>query len=177
MNVSARLALGAMAITTLGGVGVDASKLDESPLRKTETLGGVTQLVVEQKGNVVETKNASGATLSSAVWFAVGHTAKQIGAVNDADDNGVPEIALTSIRDSDNRVLVEVKNVVGPTNTNSIWYSAGFTAQGMAVLNDTDNNTDEEVGVLMIRDSDSRILVQGRNAAGSKAARDFWFSP
>ena len=127
--------------------------------------------------NVVEIKNAAGATSPSTVWFAAGHTASQVESVNDADANSTSEVAVLSTRDSDSRTLVEVKNVTGATNTNSIWYSSGFTAQGMAILNDTDNNTIEEVAVLMIRDSDSRILVQGRNAAGNPAPIDYWFSP
>jgi hypothetical protein len=126
--------------------------------------------------NVVEIKNASGATSSSTVWFAPGFSAKQVNAVNDADSNGVPEVAVGSIRDSDSRILVEVKNVTGATNTNQIWYSAGFTGSGMMILNDADNNSIAEVGVLMIRDSDSRVLVQGRNASGSPEPNNYWFS-
>ena len=127
--------------------------------------------------NVVQIKNAAGDTLSSNVWFAPGQTAKQVGAVSDADNNGVPEVAVGSVRDSDSRILVEVKNATGAANTNSIWYSSGFTAQGMAILNDADNNSINEIAVLMVRDSDSRILVQGRNAAGSVTPIDYWFSP
>ena len=48
---------------------------------------------------------------------------------------------------------------------------------GLAILDDTDTNGIEEAGVLLIRDSDGRILVQGRNAAGSSAPRVYWFSP
>ena len=126
---------------------------------------------------LVEVKNASGATLPSAVWFAPGHTALSVQPVNDADKNGVPEIAVLSTRDSDGRIAVEVKNVAGATNPNRIWYSPGFTARGLAILADADGNTVEEAAVLMIRDSDGRILVQSRNAAGDPALNNYWFSP
>jgi hypothetical protein len=127
--------------------------------------------------NVVEVKNASGATLPSAVWFAAGHTADQVGALNDADSNGVPEVAVLSTRDSDGRILVEVKNAAGATNPHAIWYSPGFTASGFAVREDNDGNLIEELAVLMYRNSDLRILVQSRNAAGTLIPTDYWFSP
>jgi hypothetical protein len=127
--------------------------------------------------NVVEIKNASGPTMPSAVWFAPGHTATEVRGLYDVDSNGVPEVAVLSVRDSDSRILVEVKNASGPTLPNALWYSPGFTANGMATIEDTDSDNVDEVLVLMVRDSDGRILVQGRNASGVQAAKNFWFSP
>ena len=126
---------------------------------------------------LVETKNASGNTLPSTVWFAPGHTALSLMPINDADGNGIPEIAVLSTRNSDGRILVEVKNVAGASNPHPIWYSPGFAANGMAVLNDVDNSGAEEIAVLLIRNGDGRILVQGRNAAGSTVQMDYWISP
>jgi len=126
---------------------------------------------------VTEIKNASGATQPSAVWFAVGHTALQLAAVGDSDSNNVPEVAVLSTRDSDGRILVEVKNAAGATSPRALWYSPGFAARSLTILDDVDNNGIEEAGVLMIRDSDGRILVQGRNTAGTQGTKNFWFSP
>lgn len=127
--------------------------------------------------NVVEIKNAAGPTAPSAVWFAAGHTATDVRQVDDADGNSVPEVAVLSTRDSDGRILVEVKNAFGATNPHSVWYSPGFTAHGISIIADTDGNAVEEALVLMIRTSDGRILVQGRNAAGNPAPNQYWFSP
>jgi hypothetical protein len=127
--------------------------------------------------NVVEIKNAAGPTNPTAVWFMAGNTATNVAHIHDADNNGVPEVAVLSVRDSDGRIVVEVKNVTGATNPNSMWYSTGFAAQGLATLADTDSDSVEEAAVLMIRDSDGRILVQGRNAAGNPAPIQYWFSP
>jgi hypothetical protein len=33
----------------------------------------------------------------------------------------------------------------------------------------------QEAAVLMIRNSDGRVLVESRNAAGSLTAKDYWF--
>jgi len=127
--------------------------------------------------NVVEIKNASGPTAPTAVWFMAGATATDVAHIHDADSNGVTEVAVLSVRDSDGRIVVEVKNVTGPTSPNTMWYSSGFTAHGLATIADTDSNGIEEALVLMIRDSDGRILVQGRNAAGNPAPNQYWFSP
>ncbi|MEM7432701.1 MAG: DVUA0089 family protein [Pseudomonadota bacterium] len=127
--------------------------------------------------NVVEIKNAAGPTAPSAVWFAPGHTATHVATVNDADGNGTPEVAVLSVRDSDGRILTEVKNVTGATNPASLWYPPGHTARNLAIIEDTDGNTIQEALVLLIRDSDGRIRVQGRNAAGAPAPKDYWFLP
>jgi acetyl esterase/lipase len=127
--------------------------------------------------NVVEIKNAAGATLPTAIWSAAGFTANRVDAVNDADANGVPEVAVLSTRDSDGQILVQIKNALGATNPRTLWYSAGFDARDLAMISDTDGNGSEEALVLMVRDSDGRILVQGRNAAGSPTPKDYWFTP
>jgi hypothetical protein len=126
---------------------------------------------------VVEVKNADGATGPSSVWFMAGQTGLAVKSVGDADANGVPDIAVLSSRASDGRVLVEVKNAAGATNGRALWYPAGYGARDAAVLPDIDSNGVAEAGVLLIRNSDSRIVVQRRNAAGTQAPVDYWFTP
>ena len=125
---------------------------------------------------VVEVKNAAGPTNPTSVWFMAGNTGLAVEAVADADGNAVPELAVLSSRDSDGRVLVEVKNAAGATNPRSLWYPAGYTARDLAVLADVDGNGIEEAAVLMLRNSDGRIVVQRRNGAGPQAPVDYWFS-
>jgi len=111
---------------------------------------------------VTEVKNAAGATNPTAVWFMPGNTAIDLVAVDDKDANGISEVAVLSSCNSDGCIVVEVKNVTGPTSPNTMWYSSGFTAHGLATIADTDSNGIEEALVLMIRDSDGRILVHDR---------------
>jgi hypothetical protein len=80
---------------------------------------------------VVEIRNASGATSPNTVWATSGVRAKQIAIVDDASGNNVPEVAIRSVRNSDGRNLVEIKNTHGPTQSNTLWFSAGHTAHGM----------------------------------------------
>jgi hypothetical protein len=126
---------------------------------------------------VTEVKNAAGATNPSAVWFAAGHTGLSLQALGDADGNTIPEIAVLSRRDSDGRILVEVKNASGATNPRSLWYPVGFTAWDLEMLSDVDGDGVQEASVLMPRDSDGRILIESRNTAGRQAPKDYWFSP
>jgi hypothetical protein len=126
---------------------------------------------------VVEVKNAAGATGPSSVWFMAGQTGLAVKSVGDADANGVPDIAVLSTRASDGRVLVEVKNAAGATVPRTLWYPAGYSARDVAALPDLDGNGVQEAGVLLTRDSDGRLVVQRRNAAGAQAPADYWFSP
>jgi hypothetical protein len=126
---------------------------------------------------VVEVKNADGATGPSSVWFMQGQAGLAVKSVGDADANGVPDIAVLSTRLSDGRVLVEVKNAAGATNGRALWYPAGYGARDIAVLPDLDGSGVAEAGVLLIRNSDGRIVVQRRNAAGTQAPVDYWFLP
>jgi Tol biopolymer transport system component len=126
---------------------------------------------------VAEVKNAAGATNPSAVWFAAGQTGVAIEGLGDADGNGVPELAVLSKRDSDGRVLVEVKNAAGATNARSLWYPVGYTPHDLAILPDFGGNGVPEAGVLLTRDVDGRLLIQSRNVAGTQSPRDYWFSP
>ena len=126
---------------------------------------------------VVEVKNASGPTMPNRVWLAPGLTAQQVEMVRDADRNGVPEVAVLSTRDSDGRIRVDVKNVFGPKNPVVIWYSPGFSAQGLTLMDDANEDFVPEANVLMLRDSDNRILLQRRAADRALGAIYYWFSP
>lgn len=125
---------------------------------------------------VVEVKNAFGLTNTRSLWLAPGQTGLAVRPVADADGNAVPDLAVLSRR-ADGRTLVDVKNAALATNPRSLWYPAGYTARDLAVLPDVDGNGIEEAAVLMLRDSDGRIVVQRRNAAGPQAPVDYWFSP
>ena len=121
-------------------------------------------------------RNAVGAVNQSIVWAGSGLTVEEIAAIDDADSNNVPEVAIRSIRDSDGRNLVEVKNSRGPTAPNTLWFIPGQSARAMTIVDDSDNNNVPEVAVASRRDTDGRILVEAKNAAGATAPQTRWFS-
>lgn len=143
---------------------------------------GVAEIAVLSSRNsdgraAIEIKNAAGALNPVTYWLAAGRISLAVESVADADGNTVPEVAVLSKRKFDGRILVDVLNAAGAANAYRIWYSPGFSARSLAILDDLDNNTVPEAAVVMIRDSDGRILLQSRNAAGSPTATNYWFSP
>lgn len=126
---------------------------------------------------VVEVKNASGATAPNAVWAMPGVTVKALSSVDDADGNGVPEVAILSTRNSDGSIVVEVKNASGATASNTIWFASGHKALALASLGDIDGNGVEEVAVLSRRNSDGRVLIEVKNASGATSPNSVWFTP
>jgi hypothetical protein len=127
--------------------------------------------------NVVEIKNAAGATAANAVWFALGNSALAVKSMADADGNSVPEVLVLATRDSDGRAIAEVKNAAGTANGRALWYPTGYSARDLAILPDLDNNGIAEAGALLMRATDGRIVVESRNASSTQAPRDYWFSP
>jgi YD repeat-containing protein len=89
----------------------------------------------------VEMRNITGDEVPRTVWFAANHTPVGITVIDDdADGNGVVELAVLSRRDSDGRGLVEVKNAFGPTNPKALWAGAGLTSSDVEVIGDKDAN-------------------------------------
>jgi hypothetical protein len=127
--------------------------------------------------NAVEIKNAYGETLLTTLWFRDEAVALDLEAVDDADGNGVPEVAVLSRRLSDDLPLAEIKNAAGAGNPNTVFFPEGFTALDMTEFDDLDGNGVEEVAGLLIRDSDGRLLVRSLNAAGNAQGRNYWLAP
>jgi hypothetical protein len=125
---------------------------------------------------VVEMQNLSGSAITRQVWFSPGQTPKRLAVVGDADSNGVVDIAVLSVRKSDGRGLVEVRNAFGPPNPRVLAVAAGTQVRDIEPVGDADNNGVPELAVLGTRDSDGRIFVEVRNAAGAANARTIWFA-
>jgi hypothetical protein len=125
----------------------------------------------------VEIRNAAGVPNPVTRWLARGYTPLAVAAAADADGNSVPEVAALSSRDSDGRIAVDVSNAAGDAGLNRIFYSPGFSARSLVILDDLDGNSVPEAAVVMIRDTDGRILVQRRNAAGIPTATNYFLAP
>ena len=125
---------------------------------------------------MVEIRNASGPTAPNTVWAISGTTPIGLTTVADADSNGVPEVAILTERNSDGRIIVEVKNASGATAPNVLWFAAGHSPRAIATVDDADGNGVPEVAVLSRRDSDGRIVVESKNAAGATQPKALWYS-
>jgi hypothetical protein len=116
---------------------------------------------------VVELRNAYGDANRKNVRFGTGITALDMTVVGDKDNNGVPDIAVLSQRDSDGRYQVESRNGAGGAGARALLLPAGQTPMSIEALADADNNGVPEFAVLATRDSDGAIQVEIKNAAGT----------
>jgi hypothetical protein len=112
-------------------------------------------------------------------YLAAGNAPIEIRAIDDADDDGQQDMAVLSQRNSDGRIIVEVRNP-DDTNRRVLYLSSGFEAPGaLMYLGDADGDTFEEIAVLLSRQSDARRRIDWRNAAGPNTAvtSTVWLSP
>src|SRR5258706_14970802 len=125
---------------------------------------GISELAVLATRNsdgrvLAEICNVSGATLPRYIWFPAGFSAVAMRVANDADKNGVAELAVLLSRNSDGRGLVQVTNAFGTPNTQFLWATAGYTVSGLQVVGDSDGNGVPEVAMLSRRTSDGLLVV------------------
>ncbi len=127
----------------------------------------------------VQTRNAFGAPMPNTSFFTgLGFEPLGLTILRDADDNGTPEAAVFAQRNSDSRFLAEVRNLNGPRLPNPVFFmDSAWSPRALIQVDDRDNNGVPDLGAVGERNSDGRIKVQMRNAAGAKNARDVWFSP
>jgi hypothetical protein len=126
--------------------------------------------------NVVQVRNADGAGTPYSTFFALAQTAIDLAVVPDKDADGTPEVAVLSSRNSDGRLLVELKNASGVANQFPFWLGAGLTGVGLEAVTPADGSGIPEVAVLSQRQSDGRILVTVRNAFGADTPRSIFYT-
>jgi hypothetical protein len=159
-----------------GHVGIDLAPVND------KEADGIPEVAVlsarESDGRLlVELKNASSAAQNlRRLWLSPGYRGIAMGALGAAAGSSVPQIAVLMRRNSDSRVVVSIINADGTGAPRSLLYSVGFTPRDLSILPDLDGNGIEEVGVLLMRDSDGRFLVQTRNASGPAAPRNYWLT-
>jgi hypothetical protein len=115
---------------------------------------------------LVEVKNAIGAANTQTIWGPVGYFARDLVIVPDANDDGVPEVAVLMSRLSDNRTLVQVRNATTVSTPQSVFFALGQTPIDLAVVPDKNGDGIPEVALLSSRISDGRPMVELRNAFG-----------
>lgn len=127
---------------------------------------------------IIELSGVDGSARATR-YLAAGNTPIEIRAIDDADNDGQQDLAVLSQRNSDGRIIIEVRNP-DDTNRRVLYLSAGFEAPGsLMYLGDADGDTFEEIAVLLSRQTDARRRIDWRNAAGSNTAATstVWLSP
>jgi hypothetical protein len=120
---------------------------------------------------LVEIREADGTPGFTRIWFLdTSFTPKAIAIGDDADNNGIPEIAMLAERISDQRIVIERRNATGAPATTRDWYfSEGWQVVDFTAVADT-NDADNlpEYAVLAVR-NDGKPAVEIRNAGDPKA--------
>jgi hypothetical protein len=81
-------------------------------------------LLVRNDGRpLVSMRNASGLTSMTDIFFLnENFVPYQIGIGTDIDGNSVPDVGVLAIRESDDRVVTEIRNAAGPELPTQIWF-------------------------------------------------------
>jgi hypothetical protein len=132
--------------------------------------------VISDGRNLVQVRNADGAGTPYSTFFALAQTAIDLAVVPDKDTDGIPEVAVLSSRNSDGRLLVELRNASGVASPFPIWLATGVTGVGLEAVTPADGGAVPEIAVLSQRQSDGRILVTVRNAFGADTPRSIFYT-
>jgi hypothetical protein len=114
---------------------------------------------------VVEIREADGTSGFTRIWFLDStFTPKAIAIGDDADSNGIPEIAMLAERNSDQRIVVERRNATGAPQTTRQWYfDDSWAVVDFTAVADSNADNLPEYAVLATR-SDGKPAVEISNA-------------
>lgn len=130
----------------------------------------------------VAVRDALSGSLIKNLFFSAGYPPVAMAVVSDFDDgsgggaNGVPEIAVLGVRASDGKGMVTIKDASTNDGIKTIYFTKNYPSVGMAVLNNfaetsPDYTTADEIAVLGVRASDSRIKVSIKDAFSATLIR------
>jgi hypothetical protein len=123
----------------------------------------------------VQTRNVIGAPASRTVLVSAALDVRQLLALDDADQNGIPDVGVLTIRHSDGRIVSELFNVRESENRGSVVFSNHLNLETAARLGDTDGNGVVDMGVLVQR-FDGRLRLEMANASGPPELRRLLYS-
>jgi len=126
------------------------------------------------RGQVL-TRNVIGTPANRTVLASAELKVSRLLAMDDADQNGIPDVGIVAIRQSDGRIVTEFLNVRGAENRGSVVFSNHLSIETAAKLGDTDGNGVVDMGVLVQR-FDGRLRLEMANAAGAPALRRLLYS-
>jgi uncharacterized repeat protein (TIGR03806 family) len=119
--------------------------------------------------------SSDGSLIGALSFLSTAYTPAAAAVLPDTDDDGIPELAVLAVRRSDNRMIVQIRDVDGSGTARQVFFSTGHTPLALAVITgDADGNGTPELAVLSTRNSDGRGIVEVKNAAGDPVTRKFW---
>jgi hypothetical protein len=115
-----------------------------------------------------------GALIGTLAFLSSAYTPAAAAVLPDTDDDGIAELAVLAARNSDHRMVVQIRNLDGSGTPRQVFFATGYTPLALEVIgDDTDSDGVPELAVLSARISDGRGAIEVKNAAGEPNAKVF----
>jgi glucose/arabinose dehydrogenase len=117
----------------------------------------------------------TGALIRKLGFLTSDYTPAATAVLPDTNGDSKPELAVLAVRNSDQRMVVQIRNVDNVGTPRSVFFATGHTPVALAVItDDTDQDGAPELVVLSTRNSDGRGLVEVKNAIGAPNTKTLW---
>jgi len=137
--------------------------------------GTVDLLTVRNSPLVAEIRDGNGgALIRNLPFLSSAYTPAAAAVLQDSDGDDIAEVAVLAVRNSDQRMVVQVRNLDGSGLARQIFFATGHTPFALEVIaDDADHDGNQELAVLSTRNSDGRGAIEVKNAAGAPNAKLF----
>ena len=126
---------------------------------------------------VVQIRDASTDQLIRNVWFLQDMWPMDLAVIPDMTGDGADEIAALLLRQSDFRVIVEIRNSQTGQLLRRIVHPPGFSGFAIAAVSDTNGNGKADVATLVRRNSNGAVGVRLNDAFTGTSLRRIWYRP
>jgi hypothetical protein len=126
---------------------------------------------------LVQVRNAMGAPAPRNLFYlGPTFTPESVFLVPDSDGDGTPEIGVLATKNSDGRILVQVRDAFGSPDPRNIFVlGTGYVPVGAVAMEDADGNGGTEIAVLASRTSDGKMATDVRNVVLPRNPRAIFF--
>ena len=127
---------------------------------------------------LMQVKDSFTGLLIRNVWFSDVFTPIDLTVIPDLNSNDSSELAVLSMNESNEKVVVEIKDPATGLLVKNVWFSDAYNYAPLelAVLNDLNSNNSPELAVLSIKESTGKVVVQIKDSWTGLLIRNVYFS-
>ena len=112
---------------------------------------------------LVQIRDALTKTVLNNVWFSNGYTPLLSTKLDDINGNGSEEIVVLLRRQSDHRIVLQIRDSATKAPLRNIWLPATLWVIDLVVVPDTNGNGADDIALLMVKKSSGRNSIQVRD--------------
>jgi hypothetical protein len=124
----------------------------------------------------VEIRDLRSRRLVRNVYVGKGFEVKQLEVLEDINHNNKPELAVLRVGSVNTSVNVLVKDSRTRDTIRNVRFNAAYTPEKLLVVPDTDNDGEQELGVLSRHPGTGSVKIDLRNVNGSQLTKHIWYS-